>query len=77
MDSVGKKEKNKNCPFVYLYAGGSNDNESYALMMKRILIAAGHPSDKMFYNVYDKGAHLVPYWRYIFPEFLKYMFINS
>ncbi len=77
LDYVGKKEKNKNCPFVYLYAGGSNDNESYALMMKRILIAAGHPSDKMFYNVYDKGAHLVPYWRYIFPEFLKYMFINS
>ena len=33
-----------------------------------------YPKDKLFCDTYSNGEHLTEYWRYIFPEFLKYAF---
>ena len=68
----------ENSPFVYFYAGNQlNDNGLGTEQMAAYLKANGYPEDKMFKNIFDKGAHSVPYWRVMFPEFLKYAFRQS
>ena len=74
---ISEKKLDGNRPFVYLYAGGNNDNEWSARKMKEVLLAASYPEDKIAIDVFKYGAHLLPFWRAIFPEFLEAMFLQS
>ena len=70
------KKFNDNYPKVYLYCGEANDLESQLLpstkSMPSNLEKINYPKDKIYETYYDKGMHNEKYWRYIFPDFLKF-----
>lgn len=65
-----------NYPNIYLYCGQADDLESFLITgtksMPSNLAAIDYPEDKIYETYYDKGMHNEKYWRYIFPDFLKF-----
>ncbi len=72
---VDDKIKADNLPFLYFYAGAYGfDNGDVMQLMYNRLIDKGYPKDKFIYNKYEKGVHLMVFWRDIFSEFLQAVF---
>ena len=46
-------------------------------MMYDKLTEKGYPQDKLVFNKYERGTHLMVYWRNIFSEFLQSVFLNK
>ncbi len=46
-------------------------------MMYDKLTEKGYPQDKLVFNKYECGTHLMVYWRNIFSEFLQSVFLNK
>lgn len=72
---ISSKDFSENRPFVYMYAGDWRaDNGQGADSMTHTLADCGYPEDKYVLTRLEDGAHLSPFWRAIFPEFLSAMF---
>ena len=72
------KLKMKNAPFLYFYAGGYHtDNGDVTEKMYNDLIGNGYDKDKLVFNKYEPGEHLIDYWRNIYPEFLEAVFTQK
>lgn len=68
----------ENAPFLYFYAGGYHtDNGDVTETMYHNLIENGYAKDKLVFSKYEKGEHLIEYWRNIYPEFLEAVFTHS
>lgn len=70
------KDFSVNCPRVYVYCGDGDDLESTlikgAKAMPKSLSTIDYPK-KNIYETYCRNAkHNERYWRYIFPDFLKF-----
>lgn len=69
-----QKDFSRGVPFMYLYAGDDfKDNGFATRQMMTLLEQLGYPQEKRVLDLYEKGDHLMPFWRYIFPEFLEAM----
>lgn len=77
---MSKKFKD-NYPKVYLYCGEANDLESALLpgtkSMPSNLSEIDYPKDKIYEIYCKKAMHNEKFWRYIFPDFLKYFIGNK
>lgn len=70
------KKFDNNYPKVYLYCGGADDLEKYLLSgtksMPQNLAKINYPKKNIYETYYKKGLHNEKFWRYIFPDFLKF-----
>ncbi|MBQ5561983.1 MAG: starch-binding protein [Clostridia bacterium] len=65
-------------PFIYFYAGSyAQDTASCDVPTYNWLVENGYPKDKLVFNKDEDGAHFVPFWRNIYPEFLEAMFTQK
>ena len=68
----------ENAPFLYIYAGSYGfDNGDVTENMYNKLTESGYPKDKFVYNKYERGSHLMVFWRNIFSEFLQSVFMQK
>ncbi len=75
---LSDKMKADNAPFLYFYAGsyGFDNGDAMEKMYKK-LTDKGYPQNKLVYNKYERGTHLMVYWRNIFSEFLQAAFLQK
>lgn len=72
---LSDKYNMENAPFLYFYAGGyGTDNGNVNEPVYNSLIEKGYPKDKLVYDKYEPGTHIVPCWRNIYSEFLQAVF---
>ena len=75
---LSDKTNAENAPFLYFYAGSYGfDNGNVMEKMYKRLADKGYPQDKMVYDKYERGTHLMVYWRNIFSEFLQAAFMQK
>ncbi len=70
------KKFKDNFPKVYLYCGEANDLESQLISgtkaMPENLKQINYPKKNIYETYCKKAMHNEKYWRYIFPDFLKF-----
>ena len=71
---ISAKKFDENSPFIYFYAGDDKADGGKHTRQMYDYMTGVYPKDKLFCDTYSNGEHLTEYWRYIFPEFLKYAF---
>ena len=75
---LADKVNMENAPFLYMYAGKYGfDNGDVTKEMYDRLTKMGYPKDKFVYDKYERGTHLMVYWRNIFSEFLQALFLQK
>ena len=71
------KKFDDNYPKLYLYCGNADELEQSLITatksMPSNLSKIDYPKENIYETYYDKGLHNERYWRYIFPDFLKFM----
>ena len=74
---LDKNIKSDNAPFLYFYAGSYGfDNGDVMEKMYITLAEKNYPQDKIVYNKYERGTHLILFWRNVFSEFLQAFFMQ-
>lgn len=64
----------QNTPYIYLYSGGNNgDTGKETKMMAKVMRNLSYPKNKMAFDFFKNGSHIIPCWRDIYPEFLQAM----
>ncbi len=72
---LSDKTNLENAPFLYFYAGGyAVDNGGVNETRYNYLLENGYPKDKLVFNKFESGRHMVQYWRNIYSEFLQAAF---
>lgn len=75
---LNDKLKSENAPFLYFYAGGyKTDNGDVTETMYNYLVKNGYSKNKLVFNKYESGEHMIEYWRSIYPEFLEAVFTQK
>ncbi len=75
---LNDKLKSENAPFLYFYAGGyKTDNGDVTETMYNYLVKKGYSKNKLVFNKYESGEHMIEYWRSIYPEFLEAVFTQK
>lgn len=74
-----EKDFSAGYPRVYIYCGEGSDLESVLLpgaqSMPDNLASIDYPADNIYSCFSEKALHNELYWRVIFPDFLKFMFV--
>lgn len=75
---LSDKMNAENAPMIYFYAGAYGfDNGDVTEKMYKKLCDNGYSKDKLIYDKYERGTHLILFWRNIFSEFLQAAFMQK